>query len=128
VYQSRSGPPSQPWLEPDICAALRNLAASQQADDVVVVPIGFISDHIEVVYDLDTEARRTGEQSGINMVRAMTVGTHPRFVRMIRELIEERLNENPMRLTLGDCGPSHDECPADCCQYVPVFPKRPGNS
>jgi len=123
VYQSRSGPPSQPWLEPDICDVLRELGESKQATDVVVVPIGFVSDHMEVVYDLDTEAQEVCAQVGLNMVRAATVGTHPRFVRMIRELIEERLTENPNRLALGTHGPSPDVCPADCCRYTP---SRPG--
>lgn len=119
VYQSRSGPPSQPWLGPDIGDALSELdLARRQSDapvDVVVVPIGFISDHIEVLYDLDDEARRKAESLGIGFVRAGTVGTHPRFVRMICELVEERLSENPQRLAIGNCGPSHDKCPADCC-------------
>ena len=86
--------------------------------DVVVVPIGFISDHLEVVYDLDTEARQLCDDLGINMVRAATVGTHPRFVRMIRELIEERLSDSPHRLALGALGPKEDVCPDDCCLYV----------
>jgi ferrochelatase len=119
VFQSRSGPPSQPWLEPDICDVLRQRSESNQTTDVVVVPIGFVSDHMEVVYDLDTEAQDVCEQAGLNMVRAATVGTHPRFVRMIRELIEERVSENPVRLALGTHGPSHDVCPADCCRYAP---------
>lgn len=90
VWQSRSGPPHQPWLEPDICDALTTVAESG-ARDVVVQPIGFISDHMEVIVDLDTQARRHAESLGLNMVRAATVGTHPRFVAMIRELVEERL-------------------------------------
>jgi ferrochelatase len=115
VYQSRSGPPQQPWLEPDIGAFI----AAQQADvplrDLVVVPIGFISDHMEVVYDLDNELRKLCDSVGINMVRAATVGTHPRFVQMIRELIEERMTDSPRRLALGALGPNHDVCPQDCC-------------
>ena len=93
VYQSRSGPPQQPWLEPDVGDYLRELHAHAPLRDVVVVPIGFISDHLEVLYDLDTEVRELCDALGINMVRVATVGTHPRFVRMIRELIEERLSE-----------------------------------
>jgi ferrochelatase len=127
VYQSRSGPPHQPWLEPDVAEFLRNskLAVSEKQPYVqkqpyaVVVPIGFISDHMEVVYDLDTELRQRCEQLGINMVRAATVGTHPRFVRMIRELVEERMSDSPQRLALGELGPNHDVCPEDCCLYEP---------
>src|SRR5918998_902230 len=80
VFQSRSGPPTQPWLEPDICDHLRALK-SEGARDVVVAPVGFVSDHMEVLYDLDTEARQLSEEIGVNMVRAATVGTHPEFVR-----------------------------------------------
>ncbi len=118
VYQSRSGPPTQPWLEPDVGAALREFAESG-GKDVVVVPIGFISDHIEVLFDLDEEAQNIARQIGLNMVRAATVGTHPRFVRMIRELAQERLGDHPVRPALGDLGPSHDVCPQDCCVYQP---------
>jgi ferrochelatase len=114
VYQSRSGPASQPWLEPDIVDHLRALAAGG-VGDVVVAPIGFVSDHMEVVYDLDLEAKSRAVELGLNMVRAETVGTHPRFVRMIRELILERLTDDPVRLYLGSRGPSPDVCPADCC-------------
>jgi len=114
VYQSRSGPPSQPWLEPDIVDHLRSLAA-EGARDAVVAPIGFISDHMEVVYDLDMEARSRSMEVGLNMIRAATVGTHPRFVRMIRELVEERLTNDPARLALGTRGPAPDVCPPDCC-------------
>jgi ferrochelatase len=98
AYQSRSGPPSQPWLEPDIADVLRSL---DRGADVVVVPIGFVSDHIEVIYDLDIEAQGVARERGVNMLRAGTVGVHPKFLRMIRELI-------------GDPR-SHDACPADCC-------------
>lgn len=122
VYQSRSGPPSQPWLEPDIGATLEQLGGGGQTKDVVVVPIGFISDHMEVLYDLDDEAKRKAEALGLNFLRAGTVGTHPRFVRMIRELVEERLSDNPVRLALGHLGPSHDVCPVDCCTYEPRRP------
>jgi ferrochelatase len=116
VFQSRSGPPQQAWLEPDICDYLRGGQGCRPTRDIVVVPIGFISDHMEVVYDLDTEVRQLCEQLGLHMVRAATVGTHPRFVRMIRELIEERVTGAP-RLALGSLGPSHDVCPEDCCLY-----------
>lgn len=122
VYQSRSGPPSQPWLEPDLCAVLREIAASGGSSNVVVVPIGFISDHMEVLYDLDVEARQVAEELGLNLVRAATVGNHPRFVQMICELIEERLTLHPQRLALGRLGASHDVCPSDCCLYIPRRP------
>ena len=121
VYQSRSGPPHQPWLEPDVCDFLRDRHARQPIRDVVLVPIGFISDHLEVLYDLDTQARELCDRLGINMIRAATVGTHPRFIRMIRELIAERLSDAPERLALGTLGPKEDVCPEDCC----LPPSRP---
>jgi len=105
VYQSRSGPPSQPWLEPDILDVLRGLAR-EGVKDVVVAPIGFVSEHLEVVYDLDTEAKRLAEELGIGLFRAKTVSSHPRFVRMVRELVEESLATNP------------PECAPDCCPRV----------
>ena len=122
AYQSRSGPPSQPWLEPDINDVLRESAA-QKVRDVVIVPIGFISDHMEVIYDLDTEAKQTADGLGLNLIRAATVGTHPRFVQMIRELIVERTSDTSDRPTLGSLGPVPDICPADCCPP----PKRPAS-
>jgi len=117
VYQSRSGPPSQPWLEPDIGEWLEK-AHTAGMRDVVVAPIGFISDHLEVVYDLDYEAQERCAALGLNMERAATVGTHPRFVRMIRELLVERMTPGADRLALGDFGPSHDVCPIDCCSIA----------
>jgi ferrochelatase len=114
VFQSRSGPPTQPWLEPDICDYLRELKGAG-VEDVVVAPVGFISDHMEVLYDLDTEARQVSEEIGLHMVRAATPGTHPDFVRMIRELIIERLDPAAPRRALGAFGPSHDVCAVDCC-------------
>lgn len=114
VFQSRSGPPSQPWLGPDINEAITDLAR-RHVQDVVVLPIGFISDHMEVVYDLDTEAHATSLQAGVSMIRAQTVGTHPAFVSMIRELIEERLLGNQKRISgIMDAAP--DVCSPDCCQ------------
>lgn len=114
VYQSRSGPPSQPWLEPDIVDHLRALAQAG-ARDVVVAPIGFLSDHMELVYDLDLEAKARAQELGLNMVRAATVGIHPRFVAMIRELILERTEGASLRLHLGTRGSAPDECPLGCC-------------
>ena len=115
VFQSRSGPPTQPWLAPDILDHLRTVAAEGQAKDVVIVPIGFVSDHMEVVYDLDTEARALSAELGLNMVRAACVGTHPKFVAMIRELILERAMPSLERRSLGSMGASHDVCPKGCC-------------
>jgi ferrochelatase len=114
VYQSRSGPPTQPWLEPDIRDYLRELR-NNRTTDVVIAPIGFVSDHMEVVYDLDTEARQLCEQLGLNMVRAATVGTHPVFIKMIRELILERLSPEATRRYLGTRGAKEDVCALNCC-------------
>jgi ferrochelatase len=115
VYQSRSGPPSQPWLGPDILDALRELKAQGGSADVVIAPIGFVSDHMEIIFDLDTQARDLCAELGLNMVRAETVGTHPRFIRMIRELICERMAQGAERPALGGLGPRPDVCPVGCC-------------
>jgi ferrochelatase len=87
--------------------------------NVVVAPIGFLSDHLEVLYDLDLEAKGLAAQLGLRLVRAATVGTHPRFVEMICDLVEERRTDHPIRLALGSLGPLPDICPADCCAYSP---------
>lgn len=116
VYQSRSGSPSQPWLGPDIGDCLRELNA-HGIRNVVVAPIGFVSDHMEIVYDLDFEAQNLAHELGMKMVRAATAGTHPAFVKMIRELTVERMYNEPPRF-LGSRGPVHDVCPADCCLLV----------
>ena len=115
VFQSRSGPPTQPWLEPDICDYLSTLKDGG-AQQVVIAPVGFISDHMEVLYDLDTEARALSDKLDLKMVRAATVGTHPTFVKMIRELMLERIApaDTPRRF-LGERGPVPDVCPVDCC-------------
>lgn len=113
VYQSRSGSPSQPWLGPDICDYLKELKRNG-VTDVVVAPIGFVSDHMEVVYDLDVEAQQVAKEMGMNMVRAATAGTHPSFVKMIRELILERVDNAPARF-VGSRGVAHSICPPDCC-------------
>lgn len=115
VYQSRSGPPSQPWLEPEIGEFLRQLSRQGNARDVVLVPIGFLSENMEVVFDLDVQIAGLCEQLGLNLIRSAVVGTHPRFITMIRELILERTERDPTRLALGTLGPSHDVCPSDCC-------------
>ena len=115
AWQSRSGPPHVPWLEPDILDELQRLHATG-VDDVIVVPIGFISDHLEVLFDLDVEAQNRARELGMSMIRVPTVGTDPVFVAMIRELIEERLQQNPDRRFLGELGAGHDVCPVNCCQ------------
>ncbi len=114
AYQSRSGSPMIPWLEPDVLDELDGLHAAGK-HDVIVAPIGFISDHMEVLFDLDEEANEKAAELGMTMVRAATVGTHPAFVAMIRELIQERLTDSPERRSLGTRGPSHDICPLNCC-------------
>jgi ferrochelatase len=106
VWQSRSGPPELPWLEPDINDYLSHLAG-QGIPAVVLCPIGFVSDHIEVLWDLDNEARRTAQAHGVLLERAATAGTHPAFVAMIGDLIEERLAGGPRRLGTS--------CPTTCC-------------
>lgn len=113
VYQSRSGAPNQPWLEPDILDHLKQLHESG-VSDVVVMPIGFVSDHMEVLFDLDTEAKDLAHSLGMNLVRAATVGNDPRYIQMIRELIVERALGTD-KLALGRFGPSHDVCPEGCC-------------
>jgi ferrochelatase len=114
VWQSRSGPPSVPWLEPDVNDHLRALAAAGEKA-VVVFPIGFVSDHLEVIWDLDNEARETAADLGLAFVRAATAGTHPAFVAALRELLDERRAGGVPRLGTN--------CPAACC-FVPR-PARP---
>jgi protoporphyrin/coproporphyrin ferrochelatase len=121
VWQSRSGPPSVPWLEPDVSDHIAALAADG-VETIVVVPIGFVSDHLEVLFDLDIEARETADRLGVTMVRAEAAGTHPAYVRMIRDLIVERIEAPAERPALGSLGPSHDVCGSGCCPA----PKRPG--
>src|SRR5947207_687108 len=106
AYSSyRSGPPAQPWLEPDVGDVLGELAGTG-TKAVVVVPVGFVSDHMEVRHDLDTQAARSAESLGLAFARAATPGCHPRFVSMITDLVRERLAQ-----------PDQD-CPADCCRYA----------
>ncbi|MFD0397702.1 ferrochelatase [Kitasatospora sp. NPDC059811] len=118
VFQSRSGAPHTPWLEPDICDHLE----AQHADGapaVVMVPIGFVSDHMEVKYDLDTEAVAKAAELGLPVARAATVGADPRFTAAVRELVLERAaaerGEPVTRCALGALGPSHDVCAVACC-------------
>lgn len=119
VYQSRSGPPGQPWLGPDICDYLKELSQGSPAlKDVIVQPIGFISDHMEVMYDIEVEAKQVAAQCGLNLIRAATAGIHPSFVQMIVELIKSRL-QNPE-------GENFLSCPRDCCPSgAPAAPSRP---
>lgn len=119
AFQSRSGPPSQPWLEPDIRDHLAALRA-RGVTEVVLVPIGFVSDHLEVQWDLDIEAAARARELGMRLTRAATVGTHPGFVAMIRELVRERTGDAP-RLALGRGGPAPDICAPGCC----LAPARP---
>jgi ferrochelatase len=126
VYQSRSGAPGQPWLEPDILDYLRKIR-ELGVRDVVAAPIGFISDHMEILFDLDIEAKDLAIDLGMTLIRAKTVGTHPTFIRMIRELIEERIDPHQLRLAIGRFGPHHDHCPSDCCS-APVRVAAPVRS
>ena len=124
VYQSRSGAPGQPWLEPDILDFLREVKARGVASAVVLAPISFISDHMEVLYDLDVEARELCDSLALPMARAKTVGVHPNFISMIRELILERMDSNIERRALGSLGARADVCAEDCCP-APQRPARP---
>lgn len=125
VYQSRSGPPTQPWLEPDVLDEISRLDDEQKIPALVILPIGFVSDHMEVMFDLDEEAAGLCAERGIKMARAATAGTAPSFVTMIRSLVEERLGRSDAKPALGDLGPWHDVCPADCCTYAPRRPSAP---
>jgi protoporphyrin/coproporphyrin ferrochelatase len=126
VYQSRSGPPQQPWLEPDIGDRIRQLA-EQGVQSVVVSPLGFVSDHMEVLFDLDTEAKDICHELGIAFSRASAVGTHPEFITMMVELIQERLSGTTERLSVGCMPALHDVCPENCCLY-PRPTSRPGST
>jgi ferrochelatase len=123
VYCSRSGSPHVPWLEPDVGDRIAELA-KEGVPAVAVVPIGFVSDHMEVVYDLDTEAKAVADECGVAFARAATAGVDPRFVTMVRELLLERAaaerareaaGQQPARPTVGLLEPSWDVCPAGCC-------------
>jgi protoporphyrin/coproporphyrin ferrochelatase len=122
VYQSRSGPPAQPWLGPDVCDHLEQLAAAG-VPAALLVPVGFVSDHMEVRHDLDVEARQLASRLGLPVERAATPGTDPRFVGMISELVRERL-DGVQPAALGRLGPACDTCPAGCC----APPSRPAGA
>lgn len=120
VWQSRSGPPQIPWLEPDVGDHLRDLGAGG-TETVVLVPIGFVADHQEVRFDLDTEARRVAEEAGVELRRVPTPGHDPRYIEMIVELVTERLRGGERR-ALGALGARQDVCGVGCCPR----PQRPG--
>ncbi|MEM0926618.1 MAG: ferrochelatase, partial [Planctomycetota bacterium] len=122
VFQSRSGPPQQKWLEPDICDAIEEAHDAGRLEHLVIVPIGFVSDHMEVMYDLDDEAAELCKERSIPMRRAATAGLHQSFLTMIRKLVEERLGRPQDKEAVGGLGAWHDVCPADCCQYKPQRP------
>jgi ferrochelatase len=119
VYQSRSGPPTQPWLEPDVNDRMRELAAAG-TKAIVIVPLGFVSDHMEVKWDLDTEAMETAEDLGILALRVPTPGIHPDYVAGLVDLVLERVNGTPTadRPALTELGPWYDVCRSGCCENV----------
>lgn len=121
-YQSRSGPPSQPWLEPDVSDRLRQARAGG-ITHVVLVPLGFISDHIEVLWDLDTVALADAAQEGLVARRTPTVGEHPAFAEAVLEILAEYFEAAPARACTR-AGPTPSVCPADCCLPAPR-PARP---
>jgi len=119
VYQSRSGPPSMPWLEPDVNDAIEELpAAGRKA--VVIVPLGFVSDHMEVLWDLDNEALETAQEHGLAAVRVPTPGTHPAYVAGLVDLVLERVQGTPVadRPAVTELGPWYDVCRPGCCENV----------
>ena len=122
AFQSRSGPPTVPWLEPDVGDVLSELAA-QDASAAVIVPVGFVCDHLEVIYDLDVVARPLAARLGLPVIRAGTVGVHPDFIAMIGELVSERTRPDGdvPRRALGRLGPRPDPCVDGCCPA----PRRP---
>jgi ferrochelatase len=114
AYQSRSGSPHSPWLEPDILGVIKDLHA-EGVRAVITIPIGFVSDHMEVIYDLDVEAKTVAAELNLPFARAGAAGTHPKFISMIRDLILERTSHSSERPCVGTHGPCHDVCPANCC-------------
>lgn len=124
VYQSRSGAPGQPWLEPDILDYLRAIHA-EGVRKVILCPIGFISDHLEVLFDLDEEAHLLCQELGIEMIRTPTASHDSRFVHMIRELVLERRGDIATKSALGLFPANHDVCPVDCCPPPPPRPAGP---
>lgn len=115
VQQSRSGAPHIPWLGPDVNDVIEQIAEDGSADAVVVVPIGFVTDHVEVVWDLDTEAKETAAEHGLTFERVATSGTDPRFIAALADLVQERLDPAFPRQQVTDFGPTPDVCGANCC-------------
>ena len=136
AYQSRSGPPQVPWLEPDILDYIKNLPPSPVIgregvggrEGLAVVPLGFVSDHMEVLYDLDYEAKHLAEELGIAFIRAGTAGMHPKLIQMIYDLVAERSTDSPLRLTIGTRGPNPDVCLQNCCLRGEGRPTTAGNT
>ena len=115
VFQSRSGAPHIPWLEPDVNDVIAQLSKDDAADAVVVVPIGFVTDHVEVVWDLDTEAKETAAEKGLAFRRVATSGEDPRFIAALADLVQERLDAQFPRRAVTDFGGTPDVCGANCC-------------
>ena len=122
VFQSRSGPPSVPWLTPDIDQRIHELA-EQGTQELLVHPLGFVADHMEVLFDLDTQSAAAANEAGVKMVRTPTVGTHPRFVSMLVDLVEEAAGLRADRPSLSKSGPRPDKCNSQCCP-APIRPGR----
>ena len=122
VFQSRSGPPSVPWLTPDIDQRIHELA-EQGTQELLVHPLGFVADHMEVLFDLDTQSAAAAKEAGVKMVRTPTVGTHPRFVSMLVDLVEEAAGLRADRPSLSKSGPRPDKCNSQCCP-APIRPGR----
>ena len=118
TFQSRSGSPSQAWLGPDVIDYIKMIHANQSIQNIVIIPVGFVSDHMEVVYELDVEVRSCCEELDIHMVRVETAGTHPRFVEMVVELIQERQSNSIERPSVGELAPCPDYCSIDFCSSV----------
>ncbi|GAA1491116.1 ferrochelatase [Brachybacterium sacelli] len=118
VYQSRSGSPRTPWLEPDVNDVIERVAEDDSAEAVVVVPIGFVSDHVEVIWDLDTEAKETAEENQLAFRRVATAGTDPRFIAALADIVAEHLDPGRERVAVTELGAVEDVCGHNCCQVA----------
>lgn len=125
VFQSRSGPHHIPWLEPDVCDFLEDVK-TEGFEQVIVSPVGFVSDHMEVMYDLDVEAKQKAKDLGLGFARAKSPGNDDLFVGMIVDLVLERLQDQSSKKALGPLGPWHDVCPPECCKYSQAMPTSKG--